>query len=622
MKKTVFLLAVAGVAALLIWLLAGKQASDDEPRVAAAESLRITPSGSVVGYADKYDSYAWLGLPFAQPPVDDLRWRAPRPAETWAGTREALEFSTPCVQFGNPTAGLAEENEGEVVGSEDCLYLNIWAPRHALEELPAGNAGLPVMVWIHGGGNVIGTANTYRGHHLAGKHNALVVTVNYRLGILGWLSHPALRASAIQPEDGSGNYAILDLLAALRWVHSHIAAFGGDAKNVTVFGESVGGFNVFSLLGSPLAKGLFQRAIVQSGSMLTIPVAQAENFRDDAVPGNALSSRELINKLAIEDALADSRETAKAWQAQYGENDMARYLRDKPVQALFAPIEPMDYGMYLAPQSFRDGRVLPADSLLTVFSDPGRYNAVPVILGSNRDEYKSFMARDTELVDLLFGVLPRIKDLETYNRITAYYSDQWKALAVDEPAKVLQQSQGESVFAYRFDWDEAPANFLADLTNLVGAGHGLEVSFVFGDFVDGISIPQIYTAANANGRETLSAAMMSYWAQFAATGNPRRGSSGTLPEWKPWDPNGEKFIVLDSPAESAIGMSAETMTVDRLKERLRNDSEIESQRQRCELYAKLFLASFQTADFWDPQEYATLGDGGCDAYPPLAFLDW
>lgn len=609
------------ICAVVLWLVTKEETDKEPPRIAAFESLRKTPSGAVIGFEDRYRTHAWLGIPFARPPVGDGRWRAPQPAEAWIDTLQALQFGSPSVQFGNQFAGVDKELYDQVVGSEDCLYLNIWAPQYTPDKVPKEGERLPVMVWIHGGANAIGTANIYRGHHLAGAHNLVVVTFNYRLGILGWLSHPALRATAIQPEDGSGNYGILDMIAALRWVQTHISSFGGDPNNVTIFGESAGGRNVYSLLASPLAKGLFHRAISQSGSVATNILPWAENYRDDPLTGSSLSSRELINKLVLQDGLTESRDAAKAWQAQQSESDIVEYLRSKSPQELFDVINAGELGLYIAPQNLRDGRVLPKECLLDVFSDPARYNPVPVILGNNRDEHKPFMSKDPELVSKLFGILPRIKDLDTYNRVAGYYSDQWKALAVDEPAMVLQRSQPDSVFAFRFDWDESPSNFFADLGNLIGAGHGLEVSFVFGDFKHGFSSPYLYTKANAPGRETLSHAMMSYWAEFAYSGKPGRGRNRKLPLWKPWDPEGDKFIVLDTPEDGGIRMTAESITTKMLKERLLSDPHIQGQEKLCELYARLFLLTYQTSKFWDPNEYATLGEKGCSNYPLLDFVE-
>ena len=250
-----------------------------------SESLRSTESGKLIGFSDNYDTFAWLGVPYAAPPIGDLRWKGPREPEVWNGTRQSISHAEPCIQYWGQLAGVAGE-KGKVVGSEDCLYLNIWAPKSASSAKE--NKKLPVMVWIHGGGNDSGTANTYQGHHLAGSEEVIVVMLNYRLGLFGWLSHPALRAEAETREDASGNFGTLDIIQALKWVQNNISEFGGDPSKVTIFGESAGGKNVFSMLVSPLASGLFHRAISQSGSADTTLMTLAEDFPEE-IPGKAIS---------------------------------------------------------------------------------------------------------------------------------------------------------------------------------------------------------------------------------------------------------------------------------------------------------------------------------------------
>ena len=230
------------------------------------------------GYTGRYGSHVWLGIPYAEPPVGERRWRAPAPPAAWSGAREALAFGDHCPQIASPFGGVTDAPAGSISGSEDCLYLNVYAPR--MEPGAAAQAKLPVLVWIHGGGNVVGLADFYDGGRLAQSQDVIVVTLNYRLGPLGWFRHAALREGA-SPAEQSGNFATLDLVRALEWVRENAASFGGDPGNVTIFGESAGGTNVFTLLLSPLANGLFQRAIVQSGDAGMTAPAQAENFRDD-----------------------------------------------------------------------------------------------------------------------------------------------------------------------------------------------------------------------------------------------------------------------------------------------------------------------------------------------------
>ena len=274
-------------------------------------ALRHPAAGDVIGFADKHDSFAWLGVPFAQPPVGDLRWRAPRPLSHWHNARAALKISPPCLQLN----GFAVFDKHATSGSEDCLYLNIWTPRMTADEV--AQAHLPVMAWIHGGGNTMGFAEATPGSHLAGTQKVIVVSLQYRLGVFGWFSLPALRNAAAVPADASSNFGLLDLIAGLQWIHDNIAAFGGDPGNVTIFGESAGGHDVMALLASPPAKGLFQRAIAESGSVHATPRPEAENYIDDAQPGLPVSAREFVNQLLIADGAKD-RAVAKTHAAGHG----------------------------------------------------------------------------------------------------------------------------------------------------------------------------------------------------------------------------------------------------------------------------------------------------------------
>src|SRR5277367_2255100 len=222
-------------------------------------------------------------------------------------------------------------NKAAMSGSEDCLYLNVWSPR-------ATDKPLPVMVWIHGGGNTMGFAEATPGSHLAGAEQVVVVTLQYRLGVFGWFSHPALRESAATPADASSNFGLLDLVAGLQWIHDNIAAFGGDPANVTIFGESSGGHDVVALMASAPAKGLSQRAISESGSVHATPRSQAENYLDDDAAGLPFSAREFVNKLLIGDGAKD-RATAKARQQAMDDPTLLAYLRGKTAKQLLAVMD-------------------------------------------------------------------------------------------------------------------------------------------------------------------------------------------------------------------------------------------------------------------------------------------
>ncbi|HEM47360.1 MAG TPA: hypothetical protein ENO23_10000, partial [Alphaproteobacteria bacterium] len=239
-------------------------------------SLRHPPAGDVVGYTGQYGSHVWSGLPYAAPPRGELRWRAPRPLARWSGRYEATRPATPCPQIASTFAGVVDQEPGTHAGDEDCLQLDVYAPRMEPEALPGEDARLPVMVWIHGGGNVVGHAGFYDGGHLAQSQDVVVVAIHYRLGPLGFFRHAALRADARNALEASGNFGLLDQIRALEWVRDNIAAFGGDPANVTVFGESAGGRDVLALLLSEPARGLFHRAIAQSGAVRYAPLEESE----------------------------------------------------------------------------------------------------------------------------------------------------------------------------------------------------------------------------------------------------------------------------------------------------------------------------------------------------------
>ncbi|MCX5899490.1 MAG: carboxylesterase family protein, partial [Proteobacteria bacterium] len=228
------------------------------PNVYAAASWAdnatvTTNQGDVQGYEENYTTRVWKAIPYARPPVGELRWKAPQDPDSWSEIKQSKEFCSWCPQTGS------DNGTTVLKGSEDCLCLNIWRPRSA-----EGN--LPVFFWIHGGSNKVGSADPYIGAPMAGKHNMVVVTINYRLGPLGWLTHPALREGQ-DPFNSSGNYAILDIRKALGRVRDNIEAFGGNPNNVTIAGQSAGGVNVLTLMISPQAKGLFHRVISQSGGL-------------------------------------------------------------------------------------------------------------------------------------------------------------------------------------------------------------------------------------------------------------------------------------------------------------------------------------------------------------------
>jgi para-nitrobenzyl esterase len=484
-----------------------------------------TEYGEVEGVHSDNNTLAWKGIPFAKPPVGDLRWHRPDDPDEWGGTREACEFSDMCTQY---------NQQGEIVGSEDCLYLNVWRPN--------SDEVLPTYVWIHGGGNSVGTAgdSIYDGSNLASSGNVVVVSTNYRLGPLGWFSNPVLRKGkhgTVMCD--SGNYGTLDLIQGLKWVKNNIAAFGGDPDNVTIAGESAGGINVYSLLFSPIAAGLFHKAIVQSGFPWTDTVAD----------GDASSDR-VINELMAIDGI--SRDGMK-------DRQIADYLKSKTAaEILSVYYSNMGFGMLEAynptaefRQVFSDGTVInvpdvavPPGWFLALLE--GEYNKVPIILGTNEEEQKLFLSAfyDPFMDPCVYQAWA---DLET--------DTMWDPV-VDDVAPLLSAHQPDDVYAYRFlygtyrhlgppncepdplafnawmDLSQLPSPFTGpNFGLLLGSCHMLDLPFFFGNFEFYGFEPFIFHGGNLPGYELLSDAMIAYVAQFARTGDP--GDAGGV-VWTPW----------------------------------------------------------------------------------------
>nr|WP_229224353.1 carboxylesterase family protein [Duganella sp. SG902] len=544
------------------------------------DSLRVTGLGSVVGYGERHATHAWLGIPYARPPVGELRWRAPRPPQPWEGVREALRYGEVAVQFAGETIGAPRKQWGQITGSEDCLTLNVFAPRMTPAELAQRKTPLPVMVWIHGGANTAGSASAYTVlRNLAGHDQMVVVSMNYRLGIFGWFSLDGLEQDAgADPAyaalDRSGNFGTLDIIAALRWVREHIAAFGGDPGNVTLFGESAGGQNIYTMLASPLAKGLFHKAILQSPITLSHSLAEARNPADAAEPGHPASSGELLRR----------------WSLAPGPQ-LAAALRARPAAELIAAIKPAGLGFYDVPVVLRDGVVLPPTPMEQWFTDPARYNAVPVIIGCNRDEYKLFMANNPEFVRLLGGHVPLIRDPEQYRLHARYMSDLWKANCVDAPASSMLAGGHDQVWVYRFDWDEHPNVPLLRLKLLLGAAHVIEIAFALRD-LDGEFDPlRCATKGNRAGRQQVSEAVAGYWTSFARDGVPGRGERQQRPAWPRWntEPGADKLMLFDGPAGGGVRASALRLDSDSLKQALAADVAFQqAPRERMRLYARMF----------------------------------
>lgn len=319
-----------------------------------AAGLVVTERGPVRG-VDEGDTWSWKGIPYAAPPVGQLRWRPPEPPACWSGVLDADAFGPKCLQRG--------EN-GEVVGAEDCLTLNVWAPKG---DAPEG--GWPVMVFVHGGGNVQGSSSEtvpggaplYDGRFLAQREGVVVVTLNYRLGALGFLAHEAL--SAESSDGGSGNYGLMDQIAALEWVRDNVAGFGGDPTRVMLFGESASGVDALALLASPLAEGLFRAVLVQSGGARGLPLDEAEAEGAERVAETSCGDAEDV-LACLRDLDGSTIVETMPGVVGIGELELGAGSR------VFGPVV--------------DGRVLEQPPLQAV--EAGAHHAVPFVVGTNLDE--------------------------------------------------------------------------------------------------------------------------------------------------------------------------------------------------------------------------------------------
>jgi para-nitrobenzyl esterase len=370
--------------------------------------------------------------------------------------------------------------------------------------------------------------------------------------------------------------------------------------------------NTYVLLASPLAKGLFQQAVIQSGiSSATTPVSRAQNYRSDSEPGASSSSREVANRFLIADGLATDAVSAKKYQDAMSDQKLDSYLRGKnadDVLSIYSSDGPL--GLIDVPTLVADGTVIPVRPLMEVYSNSADYNAVPLIIGSNRDEFKMLAMMDDALVTRKYGVLPRVKDKPYFDAYTSYLNDFIKANGVDEIAVILSRAQGDSVYAYRFDWDELPTVAGTDLAELFGAAHATEIPFVFGMFDDTFMNNVFFDDENTPGRDALSTSMSSYWAELAYSGSPGSGRNGIDPEWRPWrnEPaDSDKYILFDDARDGGIRMSSEPITLSVLHQRLLTDTRFPNQEAHSQMYDCLL----QDTPYWNAEEFSRLGGSEC-----------
>ncbi|WP_322904270.1 carboxylesterase family protein [Paenibacillus sp. SGZ-1009] len=467
--------------------------------------------------AESAYTWTWLGIPYAKPPVGELRWRAPQtPTATPAQTIAATTLPQICTQLVND----------KVVGSEDCLYLNIYRPATTEESLP-------VLVFLHGGGNVTGSGGSFDGSVLAAKTNAVIVTINYRLGLLGWMRSPALLTG--NAAEDSGNFALLDQIQALKWVQQHIASFGGNAANVTLGGQSAGARDVLALTISPLAKGLFVKAMPLSGGMTTSSPAQGEAYDNEKLAA-------VLVKAGKVQTIAEGVRYLK----QTSPTELAQTLRSLDSGLLVEAVGKVMIRMSEFPHLFTDGTVLPEQGFNII--DHGQYNRVPMLIGSMQHEFNAFAAFDPIFFTSFMKNDWQPTLQKQFWQATAYGSELYSSFNADQvAAKYSQDPQAQNMYAYRFAWGldgdglKVPAKYLA-------ATHGVDLDFLTGAFdksaFAALFKHQFYTAANEKGRLALADRYRDYVSNFL---HGRSIQSGGLMPWSTWQQSG-KLMKLDATA--------------------------------------------------------------------------
>jgi len=503
-----------------------------------AENLNIsTTSGVSQGFLINGVAN-WDDIPYAQPPVGDLRWKAPL---NIFKNNKLIEPKVDnfCIQKPSGMGGSEFTGDEFFSGSEDCLYLDIKAPK------TKSNSSLPVMFWIHGGGNTSGLKDTYDFSKMVRKHNVIVVTINYRLGPFGWFTHPSIQ-NLQDGIDKTSNFGTLDIIAALEWVKSNISLFGGDPDNVTIFGESAGGHNVLSLLVSKKAKGLFHKAISQSG--YTTSISQEKAYRQSkSSPTSEHTSQKIVNKLLEKAGLKSQKDLSN--------REVRKILKELDARDFF--INYSDRPSYQEiPLLTADGIAIPFDGLKQSLSNKNHVNIVPTIAGSNKDEVKLWLASAEYFVGLeysFFGSLlgvPRVglKDEAAFELFNSYRSRAWKLRGVDNPLRSLASAGNNDLYAYRYDWDDHRKWPVANFKKLIGAAHATEIPLLTGNnkLVGDYGF-LIYPKGPS--KHFLSKNMMNFWANFAKTAKP--GISTNKKEWTKFDGLNEiesNFMVLDNRA--------------------------------------------------------------------------
>ena len=523
--------------------------------------VRQTTAGKIEGVDDSAASgtWFWKGVPFAKAPSGELRWRAPVEPEAWSGIRAARTFGAACLQIGrifgpganNTYDATIVSTLGQPLGSEDCLFVNVWRPATTDKKLP-------VLLFVHGGSNISGyTADPlYDGAKLAKTANAVVITASYRLGVLGFLNVPQLRPGGTAGDD-SGNFALLDNMAALRFIQNNVAAFGGDPGNVTLSGESAGATNLLAIMTSPMAKGLFHKVIEMSGGISMASNLVGKPGASPALNPASVSLAQgdgILKSLLMADGTAANAGAAATYIASRTPAQIAAYLRAKAGGALLTTVQNAGLGS-VAP--IPDGTVIPLNPIDAIAAD--RYVKVPTIAGNTREEGKLFASLlplfggspgwkidDAARLTLMMNFNPdaAVQTLTTGDIVDASYLPVGTAVTGYNAKTRLvtsllfeanrdnlldtMKTRQSNLWSYRLDWAQEAYPW----NEVYGAAHAFDLPFVFGNFGPSVLSNAIGGKANEKGRLALSGAVMASIGAFMRKGDPNTPELGAT--WAPW----------------------------------------------------------------------------------------
>ena len=508
-------------------------------------------SGNYLGI-EAADLYVFKGVPYAKPPVGALRWRAPRDVDYLDAIIDATEFKNECVQ---PKDNSSIFNRNLSTGDEDCLYLNIYVPKN---QNSLNKNKFPVMYWIHGGSNIWGAGSDYDFSNLATSQQVIVITINYRLGLFGWFASPFFAETA-EGLDKSYNFGHLDIIKGLEWVNQNISSFGGDKNNVTIFGESAGGSNTLTMIASPLAEGLFHKAISQSGYVSSYSAEYAESISE-------LSSKNIFAENIK--YLTDSNEIVDYLQGLTQTEVYEKYIAT--AEKYVYPITPI---------TIRDGIVIPNEGVYKALekTDP----SLVVVAGTNKDEMNYWFVNSEYFYDTSFEIRRTLKrseaNLRSWNK---YRSAIWRYRGAEEPLRRMSKSN-DNLYSYRLDWDEEDDGIFGDYSLFVGAAHGIDIPFIANSF-DMEQIPWyikniLFPESTAEGRDALSALMMRYWGNIAKYGDP----NVFVPQkWEKFTASDNQMIILDNPQDPNFGMVTNPVMPKTLLKEIESDSALEIE-ERC-----------------------------------------